>query len=92
MRGIETAALMLLVKAVYVLVTVVCIVQFATRVGRDGWHVLVPMLVRMMWAPATFLVASAVLVLRPLMNLIVYHSDLAHVVLNPSHILRSDNF
>jgi len=79
MSGIETGMLTLLGKAVFVPITVVCIVHFATRVGRRDWHVLVPILVWLVWVLATFLAGSAVLVLRPLTNLIGCHSVLAHV-------------
>ena len=79
MSGTETGVLTLLGKAVFVAITVVCIVHFATRVRRRDWHVLVPMLVWLVWVLFTFLTGSAVLVLRPLMNLIGYQNLLAHV-------------
>lgn len=45
MSDIEIGVLTLLAKAAFVLITAVCIVQFATRARRCGWHVPAPVLV-----------------------------------------------
>ena len=63
MTGIEAGVLTLLAKAVFVLVTAACIVQFAVLARRRGWHVLVPVLIWLGWLLASFLGAFAVLVL-----------------------------
>jgi hypothetical protein len=66
MTDIEIGVLTLLAKAVFVLVTAACMVQFAQRIQltrRRGWQVLVPLLIWLVWVLVTFLAAFAVLVL-----------------------------
>lgn len=66
MTDIEIGVLTLLAKAVFVLVTAACMVQFAQRLQRARWrgrHVLVPALVWMGWVLVTSLAAFMVLVL-----------------------------
>jgi NADH:ubiquinone oxidoreductase subunit K len=64
MTGFEAGVLTLLAKAVFVLVTAACIVQFAILLqGRRGRHALVPVLVWLGWLLASFLGALAVLAL-----------------------------
>lgn len=63
MSDIEVGVLTLLAKAISVLVTAVCMVQFVICARRRGWHVLAPVLIWLGWGLVTFLAASAVLVL-----------------------------
>lgn len=64
MTGFEAGVLTLLAKAVFVLVTAACIVQFAIQIqGRRGRHALVTALIWLGWLLVSFLGAFAVLVL-----------------------------
>lgn len=66
MSDIEIGVLTLLAKAIFVLVTAACMVQFAQRVQRNrrcARHVLVPVLIWLCWLLVTFLAAFTVLAL-----------------------------